>query len=451
MMIELVQVVEDFLVAHNHDPNMSAWEQMKAREAQEKEERLREEREREEAMRNLMLQESATGDPESPSGHRQFQTMGGEVEKELARQVEALRIAGLKRRQSDNLGGVPPTVDTDIDEDDDGDAFEEDEDEAPITGSSRYQTDFIELGLLGRGGGGEVVKVRNRLDRRIYAVKKIILESEEGKDAKFGAVQNRKLRREVTTISRITHKNIVRYYQAWVEGGETTSQGDALKSEVKGKADDTSESSSGDDKSKGWWASSPLLDGVLSKQIHRDETAQLIESISQAWNTPDNDSSCSDPSSRNDDIIMHDFRNPLMVGMGFQDEIYDGLVNRRNAIASKSTEDVDVWDDSSVKVDASLGQRILYIQMEYCSTTLRKVIDEANENPFDEIEKFRMIRQIVEALVYLHGQNLIHRDLVSAPKVSLHHGLSNCSHSMVRNQEMCSWTPRGTLDLVISV
>ena len=201
-MIELVQIVEEFLVAYNHDPNMSAWEQMKAREAQEKEERLREGQEREEAMRKLIFSESVTGDPEeSPSGLKQIHATGGEVEKELARQVEALRKAGRKRRPSDNHDGVPPTVDADVEDDDRSDEFDEDEDEAPITGSSRYQTDFVELGLLGRGGGGEVVKVRNRLDRRIYAVKKIILESEQGKYAKLGALQNRKLRREVTTIS----------------------------------------------------------------------------------------------------------------------------------------------------------------------------------------------------------------------------------------------------------
>ena len=40
---------------------------------------------------------------------------------------------------------------------------------------------------------------------------------------------NRKLRREVTTISRMYHKNIVRYYQAWVETGEV---GIRIKGEV---------------------------------------------------------------------------------------------------------------------------------------------------------------------------------------------------------------------------
>jgi hypothetical protein len=62
------------------------------------------------------------------------------------------------------------------------------------------------------------------------------LESEQGSGevAKARANLNRKLRREVTTISRMTHKNIVRYYQAWVEGGNrhlalpttTTQQGE---------------------------------------------------------------------------------------------------------------------------------------------------------------------------------------------------------------------------------
>lgn len=418
MMIELVQVVEDFLVTHNLDPNMSAWEQMKAREAQEQQERQRKEREQEEVLRKLILQDSATGDPEeSPSGHRQFHTIGGEVEKELARQVEALRMAGLKRKQRGNLVGFPSTVEADRAEEDEDDAFNDDFDEPPIVGSSRYQTDFIELGLLGRGGGGEVIKVRNRLDKRIYAVKKIILESEEGKYAKFSAVQNRKLRREVTTISRMTHKNIVRYYQGWVEGGETAEPVEEVKLIEKNDNEDEDESTSDEDENKGWWASSPFSSGT-SKPMHINETEQLIESISQAWNNADSESSGSDSPSNSKGSAreaISGFGSPLMTGKGFMDDMYDGLVNKRKHSESrKDLEDNELWDESSVKVDASLGQRILYIQMEYCNTTLRKVIDESPEKPIEETENFRMVRQIVEALIYLHGQNLIHRDLVSS-------------------------------------
>ncbi|RHZ16643.1 hypothetical protein DYB37_001033 [Aphanomyces astaci] len=45
--------------------------------------------------------------------------------------------------------------------------------------TSRYWNDFKEDKVLGRGGGGEVLKVQNRLDRQWYAVKRIKLDSND--------------------------------------------------------------------------------------------------------------------------------------------------------------------------------------------------------------------------------------------------------------------------------
>eukprot|EP01134_Creolimax_fragrantissima_P007534 CFRG7534T1 len=76
--------------------------------------------------------------------------------------------------------------------------------------TSRYRTDFEEIQFIGKGGFADVVKVRNRLDGRIYAIKKIRL---DGKDAHF----NNRIIREVTLLSQLHHEYIVRYYQAWIE------------------------------------------------------------------------------------------------------------------------------------------------------------------------------------------------------------------------------------------
>jgi translation initiation factor 2-alpha kinase 4 len=111
--------------------------------------------------------------------------------------------------------------------------------------TSRYMSDFEEIKFLGMGGFANVVKVclwavlerrrvewvaccrceglaarfgmtrqkrfalaqvRNRLDGRIYAVKKIKLDP---KDEEF----NRRIIREVTLLSQLHHEYVVRYYQ----------------------------------------------------------------------------------------------------------------------------------------------------------------------------------------------------------------------------------------------
>lgn len=165
MMCELVQVVEDYLLAHNRDPNMSEWEQMKAREALQQQEEEKAKREQEKELKRIMM----THDKTDEYSHDRIQASGGEVEKELARQMEALAEADRKRRGFATLSTNDESRD-EADFDSEDDEFDDDaDDEYPtITGgSSRYQNDFIEMGVLGRGGGGEVVKVRNRLDRRL--------------------------------------------------------------------------------------------------------------------------------------------------------------------------------------------------------------------------------------------------------------------------------------------
>lgn len=82
----------------------------------------------------------------------------------------------------------------------------------PRVSGSRYRAEFEELEFLGRGGGGQVVKSRNRLDGHLYAIKKIRLP--------FDRISEGKILREVTLFSRMNHPNIVRYHTSWVETEE---------------------------------------------------------------------------------------------------------------------------------------------------------------------------------------------------------------------------------------
>ena len=469
MVCELVQISEDFLLEHNVDPTMSAWEQMKAREAREKAEKEELERAREREMRSLIERDSSVSKLEfsnSQHGNQIPRTDSNnsndngtnvgsntndagktpdEIKKELARQREAIEEANKHRLRYDGFldqstpgetsdEGSPGSDDDDFDDDGDDDFV------APLTSSmgtsSRYHTDFIEMGILGRGGGGEVVKVRNRLDRRIYAIKKILLESEKGETAMFGQMQNKKLRREVTTISSMTHKNIVRYYQAWVEGSDATDDS-VLEKEESTESDETidcvdatedilkanleDESDDDDDGGNGWWTTNPDKKGrrSMSKQTSKSSDDS---SSSSSWSDDDDGRTFADNGA--DDSFNEDRLFPHNFNFNSQ---YDGLFNKRREMSSgdrgeNSSEQTsskqnnddsssNLWDESSVKVDHTKKQSILYIQMEYCNTTLRKLIDEDAFSERKHSDIWRLVRQIVEALVYIHSRRIIHRDL----------------------------------------
>ena len=75
---------------------------------------------------------------------------------------------------------------------------------------SRLHNDFRILDVLGRGGFGECFRAQNKLDGRLYAIKRVQLPSHEH-------LLNQMILREVKLLSRLNHDNIVRYFNAWQE------------------------------------------------------------------------------------------------------------------------------------------------------------------------------------------------------------------------------------------
>jgi len=78
----------------------------------------------------------------------------------------------------------------------------------------RYEREFIEMQLLGRGGFGAVYKARHRLDGMEYAIKKVRLKPRALNEMER---ELEKVLREVTCLARLAHPNIVRYYGAWIQ------------------------------------------------------------------------------------------------------------------------------------------------------------------------------------------------------------------------------------------
>jgi translation initiation factor 2-alpha kinase 4 len=81
------------------------------------------------------------------------------------------------------------------------------------------------------------MKARHRLDHRVYAIKKLRMDALEFADDEQ-LHDHSKVLREVSTLSRLTHPNIVRYQQAWIERAEDETDNDDDSSAIDGIDDD---------------------------------------------------------------------------------------------------------------------------------------------------------------------------------------------------------------------
>jgi len=86
---------------------------------------------------------------------------------------------------------------------------------------SILKEDYIEYEVLGKGSFGLVTKVVHKLDRSEYALKKVRLTTTSLRINGRGDVELgwRRILKEVRTLAKLDHSNIVRYYSSWIEDG----------------------------------------------------------------------------------------------------------------------------------------------------------------------------------------------------------------------------------------
>ncbi|KAI4177787.1 MAG: hypothetical protein LQ343_000251 [Gyalolechia ehrenbergii] len=242
---------------------------------------------------------------------------------------------------------------------------------------SRFTTDFVQEGRLGKGGYGSVVKVRNRLDSSFYAVKIINKCTEAALD---------KVLNEVRLLSQLNHPNVVRYYTAWKEVDNPSQSGYHSDS-----SDGTDTSTEGSEVSDLIFPrSSGGLDFIGSNNDRNfsDEESIAGETDEDAVNEDDGIVFGDDDDA--DDEVPN---QPLHDSDGSDEEQLPRTQGRRQS--SSQLEDVN---------------NTLYIQMEYCEKqTLRDVIKSGIQEKAAEV--WRYFRQILQGLAHIHSASIVHRDL----------------------------------------
>ncbi|XP_033198874.1 eukaryotic translation initiation factor 2 alpha kinase Gcn2 isoform X3 [Bombus vancouverensis nearcticus] len=263
----------------------------------------------------------------------------------------------------------------------------------PLGGQLRITNEFEILEWLGRGAFGDVLKVKNKLDGGIYAIKRIELNPKNKQ-------LHKKITREVKLLSRMNHENVVRYYNSWIESAIIT---DAVEERASMTFSEKK--------------SPELFNHLITDDI--EKLAPPIPIHEVEWNVSyrsrtnttlpaDSDEDNSDASSDTDSDEDCAFLMQNLLRMDSSDSIE--FVGDTNYQASASNIKSDENGDMNESKETVREIPFMYIQMEFCEkSTLRTAID--NGVYEDQERVWRLFREIVEGLAHIHQQGMIHRDL----------------------------------------
>ncbi|ORY71147.1 serine/threonine-protein kinase gcn2 [Pseudomassariella vexata] len=268
---------------------------------------------------------------------------------------------------------------------------------------SRFRNEFYEEGRLGKGGFGEVVKVRKKIDGQTYAIKKITQRASKSLTT---------ILKEVLTLSQLSHPAIVRYYDAWTERVSDVSDTDG---ETSTEGIITEESETGSEGIVQFGTSTGGLDFMSSAN------AGIEFGYEESDDDDDDDDEEEEEEEEDDDEEEdEDDENESEDEEGGSSLSIDSVVRQQLPAAPKRLRG---HTQSSFR-------NVLYILMEYCEKrTLRDLILQNLYENTDEI--WRLFREILEGLVHIHGlNNVVHRDL-KPENIFISRGTDGVAHAKI--------------------
>ncbi|NWV34772.1 E2AK1 kinase, partial [Grantiella picta] len=308
--------------------------------------------------------------------------------------------------------------------------------------TSRYLNEFEEVARLGKGGYGQVYKVRNKLDGQFYAIKKIKIKKATRRDCM-------KVLREVKVLAGLQHPNIVGYHTAWMEQVQTV--------HPKGKY------------SSLWNSclhptiSIPLFAGddqCYIRGVESDSSIIFADLTSQEKKSCDNTSlkNTGRESVQNMDV-RNDFTNSNSKECEkpnkyeLSTELQEDFVNNINSLSPDgenhstqgphSSQDEDVSTESQSCSESKSSSEecsknevalcgeyeveyhlMLHIQMQLCEISLWDWIVDRNKrcnkrsedtsSPYHLVDvhwTMKIFKEVVEGVCYIHSMGVMHRDI----------------------------------------
>ncbi|CAM0138509.1 unnamed protein product [Umbelopsis sp. WA50703] len=325
--------------------------------------------------------------------------------------------------------------------------------------NSRYLSDFVELSLLGKGGFASAWRARNKLDDIEYAIKKVWLGSDIHED---GSNPYDKIFREIKSLARLEHKNVIRYYSSWLEWRSCRKASDMDGNHEPAEFDEDDEWTNHSDMSKKSAAS--VFEGI--DPTFEDSGGYIPESSSNEVSAgvdfiSDGDTSGTIDAGKPDAVdscrpVISILKLGKTEGRGGHHCTFDvppeecpltnhssdsdnghithpisppnsqppvtsiPIVRRERKTSSGRHGSIDSLNKSLKSGSSFNGGWTLFIQMQLCPATLQDYIRHRNRyytdtgcciGPEDCRRNIEIFSQILEGVSYIHEKDLIHRDL----------------------------------------
>ncbi|CAL8260672.1 unnamed protein product [Arctogadus glacialis] len=293
--------------------------------------------------------------------------------------------------------------------------------------TSRYLSEFEEIGRLGKGAYGKVFKVINKLDGQSYAVKKILIKNVSRNDCM-------KVLREVKMLSSMQHVCVVGYHTAWMEHVQPPAYPNspllALESPAPQFSGDESPgcSSNGSSivfQSGSWVQPDPAPRGKDAPRSLPPITALLPSSSScpkLARRLPETYVPC---------VFLGQKAAAAAAAKACPALAWDGSALERDWSGSSGPDrqpepgvaPAGQQPDDKIWLKEVQFHLMLYIQMQLCERSLKDWISERNSRPSEELSSkcpyalvdgehtLCLLRKTLEGVEYIHSKGMMHRDL----------------------------------------